>query len=131
MDLTNHSAIMVSLDVDGFLFDKLQSIAAAGLSVVEINSTDKNVLKSALNNFPSLRIGAGNVINTQQLEQCYEVGIAFVTSPGLSKSIAHTSNVYSINYLPGISTLTEALEAMELGCQHVRPLPQASLFVIY
>ena len=121
--ITNNQSIFITLDVDVLLFDKLHHIVEMGFSVVEINSVDQGVLSSVLERFPRLRIGAGNVTNTQQLEDCYEAGIHFITSPGLLPSIAQTANVYSINYLPGVATLTEAMQAVEIGCQHVRPFP--------
>lgn len=116
-------SIIITLDVDSHLFDKLQMVATAGFSMVEINGVESSLLRSALHHFPMLRIGAGNVVNTQQLEDCYQAGVHFVTSPGLLDAIAHTANVYSIHYLPGIATLSEAMQAMAIGCHHLRPLP--------
>lgn len=121
--ITGKQSIIITLDVDALLFNKLKQIADAGFSVVEINSVDQNLLKNALHNFPMLRIGAGNIISNQQLEDCYQAGVHFITSPGFLPSIAQTASVYSINYLPGVATLSEAMQAMSLGCQHVRPLP--------
>lgn len=121
--VTGNHSIIITLDVDAHLFNKLQQIANAGFSVVEINSVDQVLLRNALEQFPRLRIGAGNVINTQQLEDCYQAGVHFATSPGFLPAIAQTANVYSINYLPGIATLSEAMHAASLDCKHVRPFP--------
>ncbi|AHE66725.1 bifunctional 4-hydroxy-2-oxoglutarate aldolase/2-dehydro-3-deoxy-phosphogluconate aldolase [Legionella oakridgensis] len=121
--LVGNQSIIITLDVDGLLYDKLRHIAEAGFSVVEINSVDPALLTKVLHDFPSLRIGAGNVIDTQQLENCHQAGVDFVTSPGFMPAIAQTANIYSINYLPGVATLSEAMHAMSLGCHHVRPYP--------
>ncbi len=126
--ITDNQSIIITLDVDGHLFEKLQKITQAGLSVVEINSTDPVLLTTALNKFPQLRIGAGNVVNTQQLEDCYQAGVHFVTSPGFLAAIAQTANIYSINYLPGIATLSDAMQALSLGVSHVRPFPATLSF---
>lgn len=115
--------LMITLDVDSHLFDKLHQIEKAGLSVVEINSVDPALLKNVLQKFPRFRIGAGNVTNTQQLEDCYKAGVHFITSPGFLPTIVQTANIYSLNYLPGIATLSEGMHAVFLGCLQVKPFP--------
>lgn len=119
----NNQSVIITLDIDVLIFDKLHQISDAGFSVVEINNVDQSLLNSALHNFPSLRIGAGNITNTQQLEDCYKAGAHFATSPGFLPAIAQTASIYSINYFPSVATLSEAMQAMALGCQNVRPFP--------
>jgi 2-dehydro-3-deoxyphosphogluconate aldolase/(4S)-4-hydroxy-2-oxoglutarate aldolase len=121
--ITSNQPIIITLDVDALLFDKLHKIAELGLATVEINCIDQSLLGSALHHFPMLRIGAGNIVNTQQLEDCYKAGVHFVTSPGFLPAIAQTAGIYSINYLPGVATLSEAMGAAAVGCQQVRPFP--------
>lgn len=121
--LFGNQSIIVTLDVDALLFDRLKQIAQAGFSVVEINCTEQSLLQKILKDFPSLRIGAGNVINTQQLEDCYTAGVHFVSSPGFLPAIAQTAAIYSVNYLPGIATISEAMQVMALGCHQARPYP--------
>lgn len=121
-------SIIITLDVDAYLFEKLKHISQTDFSVVEINSFDQKILNKALQDFPTLRIGAGNIITTQQLEDCYQAGVHFATSPGFLPEIAQTASIYSINYLPGVATASEAMHAMSLGCQHVRPFPASLSF---
>ena len=122
-NLIENQSIIITLDVDEHLFNKLDKIVHFGYSVVEINSTDQNLLKNVIQTYPMLRIGAGNIIDTQQLEIGYRAGVHFMTSPGLLPAIAQTANIYSIHYLPGVSTISEAMQAFAIGCQHVRPYP--------
>lgn len=121
--LFGNQLIIVSLDVDALLFDRLEQISQAGFSVVEINCHEQTVLKKILNDFPNLRIGAGNIISTQQLEDCYQAGVHFISSPGFLPAIAQTAAIYSINYLPGIATISEAMQVMALGYHQARPYP--------
>lgn len=121
--LFGNQSIIVTLDVDALLFEKLKQIIHAGFSVAEINTSDEKLLAKIIQEFPSLRIGAGNITNTQQLENCYQAGAHFVTSPGFLPAIAQTAAIYSMNYLPGIATLSEAMQAMALGCHQARPYP--------
>lgn len=121
--LFGNQSIIVTLDVDALLFDRLKQIARAGFTVVEVNCCEQSLLQKILNDFPGFRVGAGNVINTQQLEECYQAGVHFVSSPGFLPAIAQTAAIYSINYLPGIATLSEAMQVMALGYHQARPYP--------
>lgn len=121
--LMGTQSVIIALDVDALLFEKLQQIANAGFTMVEINCSEQSILQKALQDFPMLRIGAGNIINTQQLENVYHAGVHFATSPGFLAAIAQTAAIYSMNYIPGVATLSEAMQAMSSGCQHVRPFP--------
>lgn len=121
--LFGNQSIIVTLDVDAFLFERLKKINSAGFTVVEVNTCDQTLLKKILTDFPSLRVGAGNIVNTQQLEDCYQAGVHFVSSPGFLSAIAQTAAIYSINYLPGIATISEAMQVISLGYHQARPYP--------
>ena len=121
--LNSAPSVIITLDVDAFLFDKLKQIAQAGFSVVEINASEPTLLKKAITDFPELRIGAGNIVTEQQLEDCYRANTHFVTSPGFLSTLAQAAAMHAINYLPSIATISEAMEAMALGHHHVRVYP--------
>ena len=118
-----NESIIVSLDVDNFLLQRLEQIIEAGFTLIEINSTEKKLLSQIMKQYPNIKIGAGGIIDTQQLENCYQAGVHFASSPGFLPAIAQTANVYSMNYWPGVATISEAMAAMSLGYQQVRPFP--------
>lgn len=122
-NLLGNQSIILSLDVDNSLFERLQFISELKLSLVEINSTDTSILTEIIKTFPKLRIGASHIINLEQLEKCHEAAVHFATSPGFLPSLAKTASVYSMNYLPGIATISEAMQVMELGYKEARPFP--------
>jgi 2-dehydro-3-deoxyphosphogluconate aldolase/(4S)-4-hydroxy-2-oxoglutarate aldolase len=121
--LLGKQSVMISLDVDGFLFDRLNQITKAGFNLVEINSTDVKLFTSIKNQFPNLKIGASGIISTSELEECYSAGVDFASSPGFLSSIAQTASVYSMNYFPGVATVSEAMAANSLGFNYVKPYP--------
>lgn len=122
-NLMGTQSIIVALDVDSFIFKKLKQIAQAGFSIVEINCVESSILKKIRHDFPMLRIGAGSVVTTQQLDDCIQSDVHFITSPGFLPAISQTAAVNGINYIPGVATISEAMTAMNLGCQYVRPFP--------
>ncbi len=115
--------VLIALDIDALLFDKIERAAEAGYSVIEINGIDAFMLERVLTEFPDLKIGVGNVISPQQLEDAHQAGAHFMTSPGFLPNLVQTAQIYSINYLPGVSTLSEAMQAFSLNCHYVRPFP--------
>lgn len=116
-------SVILTLDVDAFLFEKLNQIVSAGFSVIELNTIDTNLLEKVIHEFPLLSIGAGNITNVEQLENCSHAGVNFITSPGFLPALMQTAAVYSINYLPSIATISEAMQAIQLGCEYVRVFP--------
>lgn len=126
--ILGNQSIIISLDVDNFLFERLDQIVDAGFTLVEINSTDAKLLSQVINQCSSLRIGAGGIINLEQLEAAYKAGVHFATSPGFLHEIAQTAIIYSMNFLPGVATISEAMNAMSIGYQQVRPFPASLAF---
>ena len=95
--LMGTQSIIITLDVDALLFEKLKHICDAGFSVVEINCIEPALLKKIVDDFPMLQIGSGNITTVQQLEECHAAGVHFITSPGFLPAIAQTATIYSIN----------------------------------
>lgn len=116
-------SIIITLDVDTSLLERLTYIREAGFKVAEINTSDPHLLASLIDEFKDLKIGAGNIITLQELEYCYQAGVQFVSSPGFVTTFAQTAAIYSINYIPGIATPSEAMQVMALGLRQVRPYP--------
>jgi len=121
--LLGNQSVIISLDADHLLFDKLKQINEAGFNLVEVNTTDPQLLTRVINDYPDLKVGAGGIVNIQQLENTYEAGVHFASSPGFLPTIAQTAMIYAMNYLPGVATLSEAMAAADLGYQQVRPYP--------
>lgn len=126
--LLGNQSVIVSLDVDNHLFERVAQITAAGFNLIEINSTDPKLLATIIKQSPNIKLGAGGIINTEQLENCYQAGVHFASSPGFVPAIAQTANVYSMNYLPGVATISEAMAAINIGCKQVRPFPAILTF---
>lgn len=122
-NLLDNNSIIISLDVDALLLDKLDEISKAGFTMVEINSSDPIILEKAIKDFPNLQIGAGNIVNSQQLENCCKARVRFITSPGFLATLAQTAEIYSVKYIPGISTISEGMQALSIDCHNVKIYP--------
>ncbi len=119
----NSNSIIISLDVNALLFNKLAEIAKSKFTMVEINSSEPTILEKAINDFPNLQIGAGNVVNSQQLEDSCKARVRFITSPGFLPTLAQTAEIYAVKYIPGISTISEGMQALAIDCHNVKIYP--------
>lgn len=119
----NSNSIIISLDVDALLFNKLEELVKYNFTMIEINSSEPTLLKKAIQDFPRVQIGAGNVINSQQLQDCCNAGVNFVTSPGFLAPLAQTAEMYSVKYIPGIATISEGMQALAFDKHSVKVFP--------
>lgn len=72
-------------------------------------------------------IGAGTVVSKEQINQLKAIGTDFLVSPGLTNSLQEAMQTSALPYLPGVSTPTEIMNAMELGLETLKFFP-ANLF---
>jgi len=97
-----------------------------GIKVVEIcfrTACAYEGLVKAIKEYPDLLIGAGTVINLKQCEQAIEAGAKFIVSPGLSIEVAKYCQSKNIQYIPGVVTPSEIMQALELGIDHLKFFP--------
>ena len=80
-------------------------------------------IKYARENYPTMSVGAGTIINAEQCKTALEAGAQFIVSPGLSASVAEICKENNIPYYPGCVTPTEIMQALELGITTVKFFP--------
>lgn len=73
--------------------------------------------------YPDALIGAGTVINAEQCNAAIDAGAKFIVSPGFSKSVAEVAKARGVIYLPGVSTATEVMAALEEGLSILKFFP--------
>ncbi|WP_232730019.1 beta/alpha barrel domain-containing protein [Paenibacillus phocaensis] len=55
-------------------------------------------------------------------------GTRFVIAPNLSKEVATMCNRYRIPFAPGCATVTEMVQALELGASFVKAFPISNFY---
>ena len=66
-------------------------------------------------------IGAGTVLDPETARQVILAGANYVVSPGLNVDTIRMCNRYRVPMLPGVMTPTEAITALEAGCDVMGP----------
>lgn len=108
--------------VDGCLEGKI--------SCLEISYTNKNAgdiieqLKEIYQD--KIVIGAGTVLDSETARHALLKGAEFIIAPNFNHEVARLCNRYQIPYMPGCTSMTEIVEALEAGADMVKAFPTSS-----
>ena len=95
-----------------------KALVAGGLPAIEITlRTDAamTAIERIANEVPDAVVGAGTVLNGQHYEQVVSAGARFAVSPGFTREIAAAALGSAVPLLPGSTTASEIMRAIELG----------------
>lgn len=117
--------VMVIQDADDAV-PLAQALCAGGIKVLEITLRTPvaiECIRRISQAVPEAIVGAGTIINTQQLADVTEAGAVFAISPGLTPKLLQAANAGSIALIPGIATLSELILGLEHGYDHFKFFP--------
>jgi 2-dehydro-3-deoxyphosphogluconate aldolase/(4S)-4-hydroxy-2-oxoglutarate aldolase len=72
---------------------------------------------------PDMLVGAGTVLNCEQVDQAVEAGARFIVSPGLNPEVVKYCQEKGVPVFPGCATPTEVEQAIRLGLKVVKFFP--------
>ncbi|MDF7681774.1 bifunctional 4-hydroxy-2-oxoglutarate aldolase/2-dehydro-3-deoxy-phosphogluconate aldolase [Enterobacteriaceae bacterium ESL0689] len=73
--------------------------------------------------YPTLLIGAGTVLTTEQVDQALHAGVDFIVSPGFNPKIVAYCQSKNIAIIPGINNPSLAEQALEFNLSVVKFFP--------
>lgn len=103
-----------------------EALCKGGLACAEVTfrtKAAKEVIKRMSEAFPGMLVGAGTVLNIEQVEQAMEAGAKFIVSPGLNPRVVTYCLDKEIPIVPGCMTPSEIEQALELGLEVVKFFP--------
>jgi len=103
-----------------------EALLAADIKVLEVTlrtSAALDVISTIAKELPEAIIGSGTVTNRQQLQQSVDAGAKFAISPGLTKDLLQAGNEGDIALIPGISSISELMDASDYGYDHLKFFP--------
>ncbi|MEP1448799.1 MAG: bifunctional 4-hydroxy-2-oxoglutarate aldolase/2-dehydro-3-deoxy-phosphogluconate aldolase [Paraglaciecola sp.] len=103
-----------------------KALIAGGIRVLEVTLRTEaalQVIAKIAKEVPEAIIGAGTVTNRQQLQQVIDAGAKFAISPGLTTDLLKAGNEGSIALIPGISSISELMTAVDHGYTHLKFFP--------
>jgi 2-dehydro-3-deoxyphosphogluconate aldolase/(4S)-4-hydroxy-2-oxoglutarate aldolase len=102
-----------------------ETFIAAGLPVLEITLRTPVALEAIrqMSKVPGAIVGAGTVLNQQQLNDAVEAGSRFIVSPGLTETLANSIAEAGVAYLPGVATAGDIMRGLDLGLDRFKFFP--------
>ena len=73
--------------------------------------------------YPEMLVGAGTVLNTEQVDEAVEAGAKFIVSPGLNPDTVEYCVKKGIPILPGCSSPSDIEQAIKYGLDVVKFFP--------
>lgn len=109
----------------------VDAIIAGGINFIEITMTmdEGNPIEfiakmsEKYSGNKKVVIGAGTVLDPETARAAILAGANYVVSPGLNVDTIKLCNRYRVPMLPGVMTPTEAITALESGCDVIKIFP--------
>ena len=114
---------VVALDDAARALDLADALAEGGLPVAEITyRTDAapETIRRIASERPDFLVGAGTVINAEQVATAAEAGAGFALAPGTDAQIIDAAEKAGLPYAPGIATPSDLQIAVRCGCRFLK-----------
>lgn len=102
-----------------------EALVAGGLRVLEVTLRTEcaiDVIK-AMKTVEGAIVGAGTVLNPDQLKRSIDAGSEFIVSPGLTENLGKAAIDADIPFLPGTANAGDIMLGMDLGLNHFKFFP--------
>lgn len=102
-----------------------RALVAGGLRVLEVTLRTPAALDAiaAMKRVPGAIVGAGTVLNPQDLAASVHAGAEFIVSPGLTQSLGEAAVASTIPFLPGVANAGDIMRGLDLGLGHFKFFP--------
>jgi len=105
-----------------------KALLAGGLDVIEVTlRTDAAVecIRRISDALPEMLVGAGTILNVDQVNATAEAGAVFGVAPGLNEKVVQRAQETEMTFIPGVVTPSEIEHGLELGCLLQKFFPAA------
>lgn len=103
-----------------------KALRNGGLSVIEVTlrtAAAPEAIRRIADEVSGVIIGAGTVLNAEQVAISADAGARFIVSPGLHESVVIASSSKELPLYAGVATATEAQAAWNMGLKTLKFFP--------
>lgn len=102
-----------------------EALVAGGLPVLEVTLRTPVALDviRAMKKVPGAIVGAGTVLNPDDLDKAIAAGSEFIVSPGLTKKLGKAAVKSGIPFLPGTANAGDIMLGLDLGLTRFKFFP--------
>lgn len=120
---------VVAVDKADQAVDLAKALLAGGIDVIEITfrtSAARDAIKLVADQVPEMLVGAGTVLNQDQLTAAQEAGAQFIVSPGMDTELIDQCHQAGIVIFPGAVTPGEIQAGLKHGISVFKFFPAAN-----
>jgi 2-dehydro-3-deoxyphosphogluconate aldolase/(4S)-4-hydroxy-2-oxoglutarate aldolase len=103
-----------------------EALLAGGLDIMEITfrtaAAEESIRRIAAR-FPEILLGAGTLLEDDQVHRARDAGAVFGLAPGLNPRTIATAAAVGLAFSPGVMTPGEVEQALALGCRLLKFFP--------
>lgn len=103
-----------------------EALLAGGLDIMEITfrtAAAEESIKRIAARFPEILLGAGTLLERDQVLRAKDAGATFGLAPGLNPNTIATAREVGLQFSPGVMTPSDVEQALALGCQLLKFFP--------
>ncbi|MGB0894300.1 MAG: bifunctional 4-hydroxy-2-oxoglutarate aldolase/2-dehydro-3-deoxy-phosphogluconate aldolase [Parashewanella sp.] len=103
-----------------------KALVAGGINILEVTLRTDCALEAIAKikqEVPEALVGAGTILNEQQLEQAINAGSEFIITPGATTELLKAAIEGEVPLIPGVASISEVMKGMELGYNHFKFFP--------
>ena len=103
-----------------------ETLVNSGFAIIEVPLNSPEPLQSIAaltRQFPQALIGAGTVLNAQQVKEVHAAGGRLVVSPNFNPAVVAQALALNMVVLPGVATPSEAFAALDAGAHGLKLFP--------
>lgn len=103
-----------------------RALKAGGLGAIEVTlrtPVAMDAIAALAREVPGMQVGAGTVLDVEQMQGARDAGATFAVSPGSSSELLHAAVDLRIAYLPGVATGSEVMAALAAGHRLLKVFP--------
>lgn len=108
--------------------DLARALVRGGIVAIEVTLRTPaavEAIRAIAKQVPEITVGAGTVLNTQDLKRAAEAGASFAISPGTTPALLAAGRRGGIPYLPGVATAGEIQSGIDAGYSVFKFFPAA------
>jgi 2-dehydro-3-deoxyphosphogluconate aldolase/(4S)-4-hydroxy-2-oxoglutarate aldolase len=103
-----------------------EALLAGGLDIMEITfrtaAAEESIRRIAAR-FPEILLGAGTLLDNDQVSRAKDAGAIFGLAPGLNPRTIEKAAQVGLHFSPGVMTPSEVEEALSLHCKLLKFFP--------
>lgn len=123
---------IVRVDIKKRAFEIANGLIEGDIPCMEISFTQpgaQEIIRSLTATYQNtLLVGAGTILDSETARLAILAGAQFIIAPNFALAVARTCNRYRIPYIPGCTSVSEMVEAMEAGAAMIKAFPISNFY---